>query len=332
MSRRPTGDAQLTVVLVAEESAGLRVLRRLTAGGHRVAAVLTTPTRRSGAGVASAAHQLALPVMPAESVRDPSLARLIVEWEADLLLNVHSLHVVHDEVVRAPRIGSFNLHPGPLPEYAGLNTPSWAIANGESRHGATVHWMEAGIDTGSIAYEASFEITGDDTGLSLGLRCIEHGVELVGRLLDDAAAGTIPSRKQDLSRRRYYGRAAPDGGRLRWDRPARRVADLVRAGDYGPFPSPWGRPACRLDEREIVILNVARTDSATLSPPGTVGAVDADGALVAATDEWVLVRRVSEPGGQPVSPATLLREGERFDAGGDVEDAPNGTPDIGLAH
>ena len=65
MPRRRTGVAQLTVVLVAEESAGLRVLRRLTAGGHRVAAVLTTPTRRSGAGVASAAVELGLPVLPA---------------------------------------------------------------------------------------------------------------------------------------------------------------------------------------------------------------------------------------------------------------------------
>ena len=71
------------------------------------------------------------------------------EQGVDLLLNVHSLYLIaRRTVVAAPRIGSFNLHPGPLPEYAGLNTPSWAIYNGEREHGVTVHWMEPGVDTG----------------------------------------------------------------------------------------------------------------------------------------------------------------------------------------
>ena len=94
--------------------------------------------------------------------------------EIDLLLNVHSLYVIHADLVAAPRTGSFNLHPGPLPEYAGLNAPSWAIYHGESRHTVTVHWMEPGIDTGAIAYETSFEIAEDDTGLSLSARCVRE--------------------------------------------------------------------------------------------------------------------------------------------------------------
>ena len=304
-------------MLVAEESAGLRVLRRLAAGGHRIPAVLTTPSGRSGAGVASAAHDLGLPLRPAESVCHPELGGLIADWETDILLNVHSLYVVHADVIGAPRIGSFNLHPGPLPEYAGLDAPSWAIFNGEPRHAATVHWMEAAIDTGAVAYEAAFDIADDDTGLSLGLKCIEHGIELVDGLLEDAAAGTIPSRPQDLSRRRYYARESPDGGRLRWDRPARRVVDLVRASDYGPFPSPWGRPTCSLEGGEIEILKAVRTGRATTVQPGTVGRVDAEGALIAATDEWVLVKRVSVPSGRATHPSTLVREHLRLgdDAG-----------------
>jgi len=301
-------------MLVAEESAGLRVLRRVTDAGHRVAAVLTTPDRRTGAGIASAAQELGLTLMPSEHVRDPALADRIREWDVDLLLNVHSLFVVHRDVVRAPRIGSFNLHPGPLPEYAGLNAPSWAIANGESRHAVTVHWMEAEIDTGAIAYEAAFEITDADTGLSLSVKCIEHGIGLIERLLEDTAAGaeTIPARPQDLSRRRYYGREAPDGGRMRWDRPARRVVDLVRACNYDPFPSPWGRPRSGLGSREIEILKAARTSEATHAPPGTVGRVDDDGALVAAEDEWVLLKSLALPGEPAVSPAALLQEGARL--------------------
>ena len=67
-------------------------------------------------------------------------------------MNVHSLFLIHPWS-SAPTIGSFNLHPGPLPEYAGLNVPSWAIYEGEKRsHGVTVHWMDEGVDTGPIAW------------------------------------------------------------------------------------------------------------------------------------------------------------------------------------
>ena len=74
-----------------------------------------------------------MPILPSTSVRDPEFAEWMRSEEIDLLLNVHSLYVIHADLVAAPRTGSFNLHPGPLPEYAGLNAPSWAIYHGESR-------------------------------------------------------------------------------------------------------------------------------------------------------------------------------------------------------
>ena len=37
-----------------------------------------------------------------------------------------------DEVLRLPRRMAINFHDGPLPRYAGLNTPVWALLNGET--------------------------------------------------------------------------------------------------------------------------------------------------------------------------------------------------------
>jgi UDP-4-amino-4-deoxy-L-arabinose formyltransferase/UDP-glucuronic acid dehydrogenase (UDP-4-keto-hexauronic acid decarboxylating) len=304
------------VLLAAEESAGVRVLKALAASPHEVVAVLTTPDEPGrGAGVDRVARGLGLDVVPAEQVRDPALADRIRAWDVDLLLNVHSLFVAHADVVSAPLIGSFNLHPGPLPEYAGLNVPSWAIVNGETTHAVTVHWMEPGIDTGAIAYEAPLEIADDDTGLAVSLKCIREGIPLVERLLADAAngRGEIPALPQDLARRRLYLRGTPDDGRLGFDRPARRVVDLVRAADYDPFPSPWDRPRARLDGADLQILNAARTGEPCEGPAGTVGTVYDAGALVAASDEWVLVRRVAGPDGPAVPAGELLRPGLRFE-------------------
>jgi methionyl-tRNA formyltransferase len=307
----------VNVLLVAEESAGIQVLRMLAGTSHRVVAVMTAPPKHGGgATVATVAEKLEMPVLLSQRVREPELADWIRAQEVDLLLNVHSLYVIHPEVVSAPRIGSFNLHPGPLPEYAGLNAPSWAIYHGERRHAVTVHWMEAGLDTGAIAYEHSFEIEERDTALSVAARCVKEGVPLFARLLEAAERGceAIPAIPQDLSRRRYFGGQPPEGARMVWSRPARAVVDLVRACDYSPFASPWGQPSARLGSRAIGVTKAALTREPAEAEPGTVGTVRGDDVHVAAGDEWIAVRRVQVEG-EPVSAAAVLEPGMRLEDG-----------------
>jgi methionyl-tRNA formyltransferase len=302
----------VNVLLVAEESAGIQVLRALAASPHTVVAAMTAPpTRGGGATVGGVAEQLGVPVVPSERVRDAETAAWMRDEGVDLLLNVHSLYLIAGEVVAAPRIGSFNLHPGPLPEYAGLNTPSWAIYNGEPRHGVTVHWMEPGVDTGAIAYEARFDLTDADTGLSVSARCVREGVPLIERLLETAAEdpAAIPKDEQDLSRRHYYKRAEiPDEGRVVWSRPAQRIVDFVRASDYFPFASPWGSPATNLEGEELAVLKASKTGEPTEAPPGTVGEARERGIHVAAADDWVLVERVLQ-GGRAQPAAEVLQPG-----------------------
>jgi methionyl-tRNA formyltransferase len=308
---------RVLVLLVAEEAAGIQVLRRVAGSGHRIAAVMTAPpTRGGGATVAGVAEGLGVQVLPSERVRDPGLSEWIRGEGIDLLLNVHSLFVIHGDVVAAPRIGSFNLHPGPLPEYAGLNAPSWAIYHGERSHGVTVHWMEPAIDTGAIAYQRRFDVGEDDTGLALSLRCVREGLPLLERLLEDASrnAGAIPARKQDLTLRRYFGREVPQNGRVDWSRTAAEIVDFVRACDYFPFSTPWGSPLARLGSREIGILKAARTGERTAAGPGTVGEPTGSAATVAAADEWVAVQRVAVDG-RPEDAAAVLRPGVRLEPG-----------------
>jgi methionyl-tRNA formyltransferase len=304
----------VNVLLVAEESAGIQVLKLVAASAHRLTAVLTAPpTRGGGATVASVAESLGVQTLPSTSVRDPAFAEWMRDEEIDLLLNVHSLYVIHEALVAAPRIGSFNLHPGPLPEYAGLNAPSWAIYHGEREHGVTVHWMEAGIDTGAIAYEARFPLDEADTGLSVSVRCVREGLPLFERLLADAARDrdAIPARPQDLSRRRYFGAQVPNEGRIVWSSSARELVDFVRACDYFPFPSPWGHPQARLNGDAVGVTKAARTGAAADAEPGRVGDAAEDGVRVAAADEWIVVSRLHVAGkAQPA--AFVLEPGMRL--------------------
>jgi methionyl-tRNA formyltransferase len=305
--------------VVAEESAGAKVLEALLAAPEapEIAAVFTT-TEADGERrplVAAAAGRMGLDVRPAAELRSPAFAGSLRDLEVDVLLNVHSLFVLGADVLRAPRIGSFNLHPGPLPELAGLNAPSWAIYEGRTAHDATLHWMDPGIDTGAVAYRASFEIEETDTGLSLTGKCVRHGVPLVLRLIADAARdpSAIPALEQDLSKRRYFGREVPNDGNVEWNAPAREVVRFIQAADYGPFPSPWGTPQARLGGRPVGILKGSLTGEATADPPGSVGEALQRGAVTVATsDEWIAVRRVQVEG-RSVSPSEICSPGDRFD-------------------
>jgi methionyl-tRNA formyltransferase len=295
----------LRVVLVAEESAGVQALNGLASlePVPEIAAVLTTEGRPL---VREAAHRLGLETSPAELVRSPAFAKLM--RDVDLLLNVHSLHIAHPDVVAAPRIGSFNLHPGPLPEYAGLNVPSWAIYNGERAHGVTLHWMDDRIDAGPVAWLERFELTDADTGLSVFGHCVRRGVPLVVKLVETAAAdpASIPRIVQDPARRRYFSAGPPDDGVLEWSAPARKISRFVRAADYLPFPSPWGHPRAALDSREVGIAKVLHTGLTAAEPPGTIHEVSDAGAVVATGDELLLVQRLYA-NGRYLKPSELLR-------------------------
>ena len=116
---------------------------------------------RRGASVWSVAKRAGLPTWSAERVTDPALGDEIRDLNVDLLLNVYSLFVINDRVLEAASIGSYNLHPGPLPAYAGLDSVSLVIHRGETPPRSQVcNFYPHGpvVDSGPIAYQETFPI------------------------------------------------------------------------------------------------------------------------------------------------------------------------------
>ncbi len=274
----------MRIALFCGEAAGARTLEALVAQGHEVCALLA-----AGPPVSNLAARLGLQPQAPARVRDPGFAAELARAGTELVLNVHSLYIVPPAVLQVPPLGAYNLHPGPLPGCAGLNAPSWAIYHGAARHGVTVHRMEAGIDTGAIVFEENFSVTEEDTGLTLALRCAHKGVGLIRKLLGVLAIDpdALPYVAQDRGKRRYFGREVPQGGRIDWNVPARRIYDFVRACDYHPFASPWGTPRARLGDREVEVSRTALTGERCDVAPGT-----ARDDLVATADEWLRLKKV----------------------------------------
>ena len=308
----------MNILLVGEESAGIRALRLLAESRHRVVGVLASPKPRYGgpATLWKTAQELGYRTLAPESVRKSAFARQVREDHVDLLLNVHSLHVIDNEVLRAPKIGSFNLHPGPLPRFAGLNPVCWALYFGEKTHGVTLHRMTAEIDAGPIVYQSTFPITETDTGLSVSLRCIQEGLLMVFRLLEELTENPfkLPEIPQDLTQRHCFGRQVPHRGRMIWSLPARQVVNFVRACNFYPFLSPWGYPLARKGRCEFGIVTATQTGCPTEAAPGTVGVFDGAGVRVACSDEWISVGKINVLE-KFLDAAKMLRVGDQLENG-----------------
>lgn len=67
-----------------------------------------------------------------------------------------------------------NIHPSLLPEFPGLEAWSQAVQAGATESGCTVHFVDAGMDTGPIISQARVPVFPDDTPATLHARIQEQ--------------------------------------------------------------------------------------------------------------------------------------------------------------
>lgn len=75
-------------------------------------------------------------------------------------------------LVKQPLLDAFpdrilNIHPSLLPNYPGLHAWEQAVDDGAAESGCTVHYVDAGMDTGPIIAQAAVPVLPDDTAKSL---------------------------------------------------------------------------------------------------------------------------------------------------------------------
>ncbi len=226
----------------------------------------------------------------------------------DYLFSVNNLSLLAPEVIALPRRGAINFHDGPLPRYAGLNAPAWAILNGETAYGIVWHVMSEGVDQGDVLVRRSVTISPEDTSLTLSTRCYEAGVDAFAELVGRLASGEVRPEPQDLARRTYFGRhrRPPAACFLRWDRPAAELAALVRALDFGAYPNPLGLPKALVGREPVAVLRLGLTRRSG-AEPGTITALSDEVIQVATATDDVVLQALADLDGRPLRAADLAR-------------------------
>lgn len=85
---------------------------------------------------------------------------------------------LREHVFGMPRFGTLNMHPGLLPEYRGLSSVFWAVLEG-GEVGATLHFIDEGIDTGPIVARRSVPVLPGDTFERLRGRIIAANLDML---------------------------------------------------------------------------------------------------------------------------------------------------------
>ncbi|MFA6411523.1 MAG: formyltransferase family protein [Syntrophales bacterium] len=97
---------------------------------------------------------------------------LLQQLELDFIIGIHFPYIVPTSVLSIPKHGVLNLHPAFLPYNRGWHTPTWAILE-NTPIGASLHFMDAGIDTGDIIHQKQMAIFPGDTAHSLYVKLKE---------------------------------------------------------------------------------------------------------------------------------------------------------------
>lgn len=119
----------------------------------------------------------------------------------DLVVLAGFMRILKGEFLRAFEGRVINIHPSLLPSFPGLEAWKQALDYGVKHTGATVHFVDQGIDSGAIIIQETLPVQDEDTPESLLERI--HSAE--HRILP-AAIAAIASGKVELKGRRTVRR------------------------------------------------------------------------------------------------------------------------------
>jgi methionyl-tRNA formyltransferase len=226
-------------VLLAYHDIGAVCLEEVLATGDEIALVITheDPVGEDiwFRSVRELAERHGIPVIAPADVNAPDVVERVVTLKPDFLFSAMFRQMLKSPLLGAPGRGALNLHPSLLPKFRGRAPINWVLVEGETETGVTLHYMVEKADRGDIVAQRRIPIGADDTALTLHRKAAESSRLLMREAYPLLAAGGADRIAQDSSLASYYGRRTAADGEIDWNRPAKRIYDLVRAVTH-PYP------------------------------------------------------------------------------------------------
>lgn len=130
-------------------------------------------------------------------------AKVLAECGVDLGI-VLGTRILKPGTFNVPRLGSINLHKGKVPEYRGMPPGFWELYDGAPSAGVTVHFVDAGLDTGDIVATGTVPIAPMETPDSLAEKLNQEGERVLAvavAAIRDGSAAAQPQSKGSFKAR-----------------------------------------------------------------------------------------------------------------------------------
>lgn len=133
---------------------------------------------------------LCQPIQELNQINSPEGQALIKAGYPEVIISIRYGVILKDEVIGIPKLGVLNLHSGLLPAYRGVMATFWALLNGESEIGATLHFIDdSRIDTGGIIDSSKMRVDSRRSYLWHLLELYKGGCELIVNAVSAMAEG-----------------------------------------------------------------------------------------------------------------------------------------------
>jgi methionyl-tRNA formyltransferase len=300
----------LRLVFMGSDPVALPLLEWLvgegTAAAHMVG-LFTGPDRPSGRGQAVKPNAVKawaagrpIAVCQPERLDGAALASLAA-LRPDVTLVVAYGHILRDEFISIPRLGTLNLHASLLPLYRGASPIQTAVACGDRETGMSLMRIVRELDAGPVADEERVAVAPLDTAFEVEAALARSAVPLVARSLPLLARGGLSFRPQDPARASFCRRLDKADGVLDFAAPAGVLAARING------LHPWPSVSVEISGASIRLGLADALDGTPQAAPGTVANSDGCGLLVAASSGMLRLRRLQRPGGRMLDAPDFLR-------------------------
>jgi methionyl-tRNA formyltransferase len=270
----------------------------------RLLGVITAPPRDDPATeppVAVWAHERGLPMLRPARLADPQTLDAIRRAQPELLVLADYGQIVPAELLDMPRFGALNLHPSVLPRHRGAAPIQAAILEGDTQSGVTIIQMDEGLDTGPIVAQHTVTLSGDESAPELEARLSAVAADLLTETLPSWLAGEITPEPQSADGATMTHALRREDGRLD---PAHGVSYLYRqVRAYQPWPGTF----LETNAGRVIVWDARPLGGGATRRSGTLLALPANRAALAASDGLLELIEVQPAGGRRMTGAELLR-------------------------
>lgn len=228
------------IALVGAVQSTERALQVLARSGNAPAILLTLPPEKSSrhsdyVDLHPLANSLGVPVIDTGDVNDPLILARLAEFDLDVAMVIGWSRLCGPEFVAMPRLGTIGFHPALLPAMRGRAALAWTILLDVRETGATLFWIDDGVDSGPIARQKKIALSGTETLAQLMDLQLEALGSMLEGLIRQLSDGARPAIEQDQSAATYLALRRPEDGEIDWTLPAPEIERLIRAVSR-PYP------------------------------------------------------------------------------------------------